>query len=99
VNAVRVSISALAVGFGERTQWLSAAHRRALSTRRAIAADWARVGQRIDHSARIPPVIPEHECGHAAGHKLVCAYCGDDIIPRSVRTTAGPAATDEKILS
>lgn len=46
-----------------------------------------------------PPVILEHECGHAAGHKLVCAYCGDDIVPRAVRVTSGPGATDETIIS
>lgn len=46
-----------------------------------------------------PPVVLEHECGHAAGHKLVCAYCGDDIVPRAVRVTPGPGATDETILS
>lgn len=40
-----------------------------------------------------PPLIFEHECGHAAGHKVVCAYCGDDIIPRSVKVIAGPGAT------
>ena len=46
-----------------------------------------------------PPVIFEHECGHAAGHKLVCAYCGDDIAPRSVRVIAGPGATEETIVT
>jgi hypothetical protein len=45
-----------------------------------------------------PPVILEHECGHAAGHKLVCAYCGDDIVARAVRVTPGPGATDETII-
>src|SRR6202012_4856844 len=39
-----------------------------------------------------PPLIFEHECGHAAGHKLVCAYCGDDVIPRSVKVIPGPGA-------
>lgn len=46
-----------------------------------------------------PPVIFEHECGHAAGHRLVCAYCGDDVAPRAVRVIAGPGATDETVLS
>jgi hypothetical protein len=46
-----------------------------------------------------PPVIFEHECGHAAGHKLVCAYCGDDVVPRAVQVIAGPGATDETVLS
>jgi DNA-binding HxlR family transcriptional regulator len=40
-----------------------------------------------------PPLIFEHECGHAAGHKMVCAYCGDDLIPRTVRVIPGPGAT------
>jgi hypothetical protein len=44
-------------------------------------------------------VIFEHECGHAAGHKVVCAYCGDDIIPRAIRVIAGPGATRETVLS
>src|ERR1700729_4263275 len=35
------------------SQWLSVVHRRALSRNRATAADWARAGQSIDHSARI----------------------------------------------
>jgi len=46
-----------------------------------------------------PPVIYEHMCGHAIGHKLVCAHCGDDVTPRAVSVTAGPGATDETILS
>ena len=46
-----------------------------------------------------PPVVFEHECGHAAGHKLVCAYCGDDIVPRALSVTAGPGAIDETVLS
>jgi DNA-binding HxlR family transcriptional regulator len=41
-----------------------------------------------------PPIIMEHECGHAAGHKMVCAYCGDDITGRSIHPVAGPGATD-----
>jgi DNA-binding HxlR family transcriptional regulator len=40
-----------------------------------------------------PPLIFEHECGHAAGHRVVCAYCGDDIIPRTIKVVAGPGAT------
>src|SRR6202000_1389012 len=39
-----------------------------------------------------PPLIFEHECGHDAGHKLVCAYCGDDVIPRSVKVIPGRGA-------
>ncbi|MBH0777920.1 winged helix-turn-helix transcriptional regulator [Nocardia bovistercoris] len=46
-----------------------------------------------------PPVIFEHECGHAAGHKLVCAYCGDDVGLRSIRAIAGPGATEETVLA
>ena len=46
-----------------------------------------------------PPVIFEHECGHAAGHKLVCAYCGDDVVPRGIKVIAGPGATEETILT
>jgi hypothetical protein len=32
---------------------LSVAHRRVLSRKRAMAADWARADQTIDHSAKI----------------------------------------------
>lgn len=39
-----------------------------------------------------PPLIFEHECGHAVGNKVVCAYCGDDVIPRSIKMVAGPGA-------
>jgi DNA-binding HxlR family transcriptional regulator len=46
-----------------------------------------------------PPVIFEHECGHAAGHKVVCAYCGDDVAPRDIKVIAGPGATEETILT
>ena len=46
-----------------------------------------------------PPVIFEHECGHAAGHKLVCAYCGDDVVTRSVKVIAGPGANEQTMLS
>jgi DNA-binding HxlR family transcriptional regulator len=45
-----------------------------------------------------PPAILEHECGHPAGHKLVCALCGDDVAPRTVKVVAGPGATDETVL-
>lgn len=44
-----------------------------------------------------PPVIFRHECGHSAGHKLVCAHCGERVSPRAVRVVAGPGATDETI--
>jgi DNA-binding HxlR family transcriptional regulator len=40
-----------------------------------------------------PPLIFEHECGHAAGHRMVCAYCGEDLVPRTVRVIPGPGAT------
>ena len=46
-----------------------------------------------------PPVIFEHECGHAAGHKLVCAYCGDDVVSRALTVVAGPGATAQTIVS
>jgi DNA-binding HxlR family transcriptional regulator len=46
-----------------------------------------------------PPVIFEHQCGHATGHKLVCAYCDEEVIPREVKVIAGPGATDETGLS
>jgi DNA-binding HxlR family transcriptional regulator len=46
-----------------------------------------------------PPVILEHECGHAAGHKVVCEHCGEALAPRAVRVVAGPGATDETIVS
>src|SRR5262249_9880589 len=46
-----------------------------------------------------PPGIFEHECGQAAGHKLVCAYCGEDVGLRSIRAIAGPGVTEETILS
>ena len=39
-----------------------------------------------------PPLILQHECGHAAGHRLVCAYCGDDIILRTIEFVDGPGA-------
>jgi DNA-binding HxlR family transcriptional regulator len=42
-----------------------------------------------------PPVIIEHECGHAAGHKMVCAYCGDEVTQRNVTVVAGPGATED----
>lgn len=46
-----------------------------------------------------PPVIFEHDCGHATGHKLVCAYCGDDVVARSVKVIAGPGASEQTMLS
>ena len=46
-----------------------------------------------------PPVIFEHECGHPAGHRLVCAHCGEKVRPRAVRVVAGPGATDETIIA
>jgi DNA-binding HxlR family transcriptional regulator len=39
-----------------------------------------------------PPLILQHECGHPAGHKVVCAYCGDDVILRTVEFVDGPGA-------
>ena len=44
-----------------------------------------------------PPVIFEHECGQPAGHKLVCEHCGDDIVFRALKVTAGPGWNDERI--
>ena len=46
-----------------------------------------------------PPVVFEHECGHAAGHRVVCEHCGDDVRASAVRAVAGPGATDETILA
>lgn len=40
-----------------------------------------------------PPYIFKHECGHAAGHRVICAYCGDDILPRTIAIVPGPGAT------
>lgn len=37
-----------------------------------------------------PPVILEHACGHAAGHKLVCEGCGEVVDHRTTRGLAGP---------
>jgi DNA-binding HxlR family transcriptional regulator len=45
-----------------------------------------------------PPVIFEHECGHAAGHRVVCEHCGGGVVARAIRVTAGPGATDETVL-
>lgn len=45
-----------------------------------------------------PPVIFQHVCGHPAGHKLVCAHCGERVSPRQLRVVAGPGATEETIL-
>lgn len=45
-----------------------------------------------------PPVIFEHECGHPAGHKVVCEHCGKAVDNRTVRATAGPGATGETLL-
>ena len=44
------------------------------------------------------PVIFEHGCGHAVGHRLVCEHCGGDVSVGSVRAIAGPGATEETIL-
>ena len=38
-----------------------------------------------------PPVIFEHACGHAAGHKLVCEGCGEIVNQRTIRSLAGPS--------
>ena len=37
-----------------------------------------------------PPVILEHACGHATGHKLVCEGCGEAVNQRTIRSLAGP---------
>jgi DNA-binding HxlR family transcriptional regulator len=37
-----------------------------------------------------PPAVFVHDCGHPAGHKLVCAHCGQDLVIADVRVTAGP---------
>jgi DNA-binding HxlR family transcriptional regulator len=37
-----------------------------------------------------PPVIVEHTCGHPAGHKLVCASCGVELVLRDLHVVAGP---------
>ncbi len=36
------------------------------------------------------PAVFEHECGHAAGHRVVCEHCGDPVVAGNVRVTAGP---------
>jgi len=45
-----------------------------------------------------PPVIFEHECGHPAGHKVVCAHCAQEVLLRTVRVVAGPGATEQTAL-
>lgn len=37
-----------------------------------------------------PPAVFEHDCGHPAGHKLVCDWCGDEVNARNIRGVAGP---------
>lgn len=37
-----------------------------------------------------PPAIFVHDCGHPAGHKLVCAACGDEVTAHNIRGVAGP---------
>lgn len=40
-----------------------------------------------------PPAVIRHvDCGHPAGHAVVCAHCHGDLDARSVRLTAGPGA-------
>lgn len=36
------------------------------------------------------PAVFEHECGHPAGHKVVCEHCGNPVAPDNVHVTAGP---------
>lgn len=36
------------------------------------------------------PAIFEHDCGHPAGHKVVCEHCGQAIAPADVHVVAGP---------
>src|SRR5260370_19690308 len=45
--------SALVISFDKSSQPFCSEHRRVLSRKRAIAADWARAAQRIDHSIEI----------------------------------------------
>lgn len=44
-----------------------------------------------------PPTIFIHECGHDAGHKVVCQHCGEP--PRRGRLVAGPGADERTPLS
>lgn len=36
------------------------------------------------------PAVVEHNCGHPAGHRLVCAACGEQVDASSVQVVAGP---------
>jgi DNA-binding HxlR family transcriptional regulator len=40
-----------------------------------------------------PPAVFVHDCGHPAGHKLVCTHCDRDLALADVRVTAGPGFT------
>jgi DNA-binding HxlR family transcriptional regulator len=37
-----------------------------------------------------PPAVFVHDCGHPAGHKLICVHCEQDLVIADVRVTAGP---------
>ena len=41
-----------------------------------------------------PPVVFQHACGHAAGHKLVCDGCGDTVDHQTTHGIAGPGWRD-----
>src|SRR5271156_773577 len=45
------------------------------------------------------PVISAPEGFPAAGHKLVCSCCGDDVVSRALTVVAGPGATAQTIVS
>ena len=36
------------------------------------------------------PAVFQHDCGHPAGHKVVCEHCGAAVTPANVHVIAGP---------
>jgi DNA-binding HxlR family transcriptional regulator len=36
------------------------------------------------------PAVFEHDCGHPAGHMVVCEHCGEAVTPANVHVIAGP---------
>jgi DNA-binding HxlR family transcriptional regulator len=46
-----------------------------------------------------PPVVFEHDCGHALGHRVVCEHCGEDVQLRNIHGVPGPGATDRAKLT
>ena len=40
-----------------------------------------------------PPVVVRHECGHTAGHRLVCEGCGEPLDPLHLHAHPGPGWT------